>query len=157
MARARVALASKFTVAEFYSWSEAARVHHDSMSAMGQRRRSQHVRNESAYPPIAAGEQTSRLVGSVPIPDSCTAANSISIRSPRRRGTGAGLRNRRPASRPGHHGRAPIFHSRSASTAPTRQEFEASGCSKRAEFQCLVVPVPRHSEIRSGNMYSDFL
>ena len=33
---------------------------------MGQRRRSQHVRNESAYPPIAAGEQTWRLVGSVP-------------------------------------------------------------------------------------------
>src|SRR6266571_2073811 len=37
-----------------------------SRSAVGQRRRSQHVRNESAYPPIAAGEQTSRLVGSVP-------------------------------------------------------------------------------------------
>ena len=36
------------------------------MSEMGQRRRSQHVRNDSAYPPIAAGEQTSRLVGSVP-------------------------------------------------------------------------------------------
>ncbi len=36
------------------------------MSELGQRRRSQHVRNESAYPPIAAGEQTSRLVGSVP-------------------------------------------------------------------------------------------
>src|SRR6266852_6339250 len=36
---------------------------------MGQRRRSQHVRNESAYPPIAAGEQTSRLVGSVPDSD----------------------------------------------------------------------------------------
>src|SRR6266851_5305858 len=36
---------------------------------LGQRRRSQHVRNESAYPPIAAGEQTSRLVGSVPISD----------------------------------------------------------------------------------------
>ncbi len=35
--------------------------------AWGQRRRSQYVRNESAYPPIAAGEQTSRLVGSVPI------------------------------------------------------------------------------------------
>ena len=34
------------------------------MPASGQRRRSQHVRNESAYPPIAAGEQTSRLVGS---------------------------------------------------------------------------------------------
>jgi hypothetical protein len=35
------------------------------MSVVGQRRRSQHVRNESAYAPIAAGEQTSRLVGSV--------------------------------------------------------------------------------------------
>jgi hypothetical protein len=35
-------------------------------SAPGQRRWSQHVRNESAYPPIAAREQTSRLVGSVP-------------------------------------------------------------------------------------------
>ncbi len=39
------------------------------MSEMGQRRRSQYVRNESAYPPIAAGEQTSRLVGSVPRAD----------------------------------------------------------------------------------------
>jgi hypothetical protein len=39
------------------------------MSVEGQRRRSQHVRNESAYPPIAAGEQTSRLVGSVPEAD----------------------------------------------------------------------------------------
>src|SRR5712692_6937626 len=38
--------------------------------------RSQHVRNESAYPPIAAEEQTSRLVGSVPLADSCTAADS---------------------------------------------------------------------------------
>ncbi len=44
---------------------------------LGQRRRSQHVRNESAYPPIAAGEQTSRLVGSVPRTDSCTAANDV--------------------------------------------------------------------------------
>jgi hypothetical protein len=35
---------------------------------MGQRRRSQHVRNESAYLPIAAGEQTSRLVSFVPQP-----------------------------------------------------------------------------------------
>jgi carbonic anhydrase len=32
------------------------------MSARGQRRRSQHVRNESAYPPIAAGERTSPLI-----------------------------------------------------------------------------------------------
>jgi hypothetical protein len=37
------------------------------LSAWGQRLPSQHVRNESAYPPIAAGEQTSRLVGSVPL------------------------------------------------------------------------------------------
>jgi hypothetical protein len=36
------------------------------MSKQGQRRQSQHVRNESAYPPIAAGEQRSRLIGSVP-------------------------------------------------------------------------------------------
>src|SRR5260370_26824345 len=49
------------------------------MSGTGQRRRSQHVRNESAYPPIAAGEQTSRLVGSVPCADSCTAANTTSL------------------------------------------------------------------------------
>jgi hypothetical protein len=39
---------------------------------MGQKRRSQHVRNESAYPPIAAGEQTSRLVGSVPISEAAS-------------------------------------------------------------------------------------
>lgn len=39
------------------------------MSELGQRRRSQYVRNESACPPIAAGEQTLRLVGSVPLPD----------------------------------------------------------------------------------------
>jgi hypothetical protein len=39
------------------------------MSLMGQNRRSQHARNESAYPPIAAGEQTWRLVGSVPDAD----------------------------------------------------------------------------------------
>src|SRR6266568_8628765 len=49
------------------------------MSEMGQRRRSQHVRNESAYPPKAARQQTSRLVGSVPIPDSCTAAIAASF------------------------------------------------------------------------------
>jgi hypothetical protein len=36
------------------------------MSLMGQRRRSQRVRDESAYPTIATGEQTSQLVGSVP-------------------------------------------------------------------------------------------
>src|ERR1700730_5555229 len=40
-----------------------------------QRRRSQYVRNESAYPPIAAGEQTSRLVGSVPPSDLSRCSN----------------------------------------------------------------------------------
>ncbi len=36
-------------------------------SGMGQRRRSKHVRDMSAYPPIPAGYQTSRQVGSVRI------------------------------------------------------------------------------------------
>jgi hypothetical protein len=46
---------------------------------MGQKRRSQHVRNESAYPPIAAGEQTSRLIGSVPKPVITPAAEGAGI------------------------------------------------------------------------------
>src|SRR5713101_2086677 len=50
------------------------------MSAPGQRRRSQHFRNESRYPAIAAGEQTLRLLGSVPL-----AEVGQLIRSPRRR------------------------------------------------------------------------
>src|SRR5260370_19108773 len=42
--------------------------------SQGQRRRSEHVRDMSAYPPIAAGEQTSRLVGSMPNADIVAAA-----------------------------------------------------------------------------------
>jgi hypothetical protein len=40
------------------------------------------VRPESAYPPTATTERTSRHVSNVPLADSCTAANGTSIRSP---------------------------------------------------------------------------
>ena len=51
------------------------------MSPPGQRRRSQYVRNESAYPPIAVGEQTSRLVDSVPEPDARVRESSKAMRA----------------------------------------------------------------------------
>jgi hypothetical protein len=46
------------------------------MSQMGQQRRFCNVRDESAYPPIAALKRTCFGVAFVPFPDSCIAANN---------------------------------------------------------------------------------
>ena len=53
--------------------------------ASGHSRQKCDVRDRSAYPPIATAERTWRDVSNVPTRDSCTASNSISIRSPRLR------------------------------------------------------------------------
>ena len=59
------------------------------MSPLGHSRRFDDVRAMSGLPPIATEMRTSLEVRFVPLPDSCNAANSIAIRSPRRSSKGA--------------------------------------------------------------------
>ncbi len=95
-----------------------------SMSVPGQRRRSQHVRNESAYPPIAAGEQTSRLVGSVPtaVIGSRTPATAACFEG--------GIADLRPLGAPGHiFARVDNYTSRDCARIPSTETMAAGTCS----------------------------
>src|SRR3984893_2787270 len=63
----------------------------------------------SGLPPVATVERTSRFGSFVPLTDSCTTANGIFIRSPRRRGRANGLpicwrQADGPIRKPGHIG-----------------------------------------------------
>ena|SRR6516162_5289736 len=66
-----------------------------SMSAMGHKQTSRPAWAMSALPPKADKQQEkARLVRFVPKADSCTAANSTLIRSPRRRGQAGAVAHR---------------------------------------------------------------
>ncbi len=90
--------------------------------SQGPRRRSEHVRDMSAYPPIAAGEQTSRLVGSVPHPDIDRAV------PPSRGGSPGAMLRRRSASRRPRSPQDPRILNPEAAAA--------AGCLRRPE-RCL--------------------